>query len=163
MLDTVEIKTDRSGKFKSITSSDSRISVIAYSKEHHDHVKKIFNEVMGSTGVYILSGSDDEGNKIYIGEGDSVLKRVENARHKHFNEEWVDNILFINSKDFSKTYSKDEIRYIESVLIEEANSNDNLLVQNGNTGQNPSIGGIEKYELDLEVVRVMLFNYMCVN
>ncbi len=161
MLDTVEIKVDRRGNFKLITSSDSRISVISYGKEQHGKVMELFNELMSTSGVYILTGSDEDGNKIYIGEGDSASKRIENAKHRCFNEKWVENVLFINSKDFNKSFSKDETRYIESKFIEQARNNDDLLVQNKNAGQNPQLTKIQKYELNFEIARVLEFlNYI---
>lgn len=80
------------------------------------------------TGVYILFGTNDEGEPAaYIGEGDSVVKRLEN--HNAQKDFWED-VVIITSKDMNLT--KAHVRYLESELIKLAKSIGRVALSNGN-------------------------------
>lgn len=80
------------------------------------------------TGVYVLFGTNDEGDPAaYIGEGDSVVKRLDN--HNSQKEFWED-VVIITSKDMNLT--KAHVRYLESELIKLAKSVGRVSLINGN-------------------------------
>ena len=70
------------------------------------------------TGVYVLFGTNENGERAaYIGEGDNVIKRLEN--HNSRKDFWED-VVIITSKDMNLT--KAHVRYLESELITLAKS-----------------------------------------
>lgn len=82
------------------------------------------------TGVYILIGEDTEKfgqKKIYIGEGDTILTRL-NVHNKDIDKEfWEEAVLFV-SKDENLT--KSHARYLEAKLISLAFSSKRTTVTN---------------------------------
>lgn len=80
------------------------------------------------TGVYVLFGSGDDGEPAaYIGEGDNVVKRLEN--HNSKKDFWED-VVIITSKDMNLT--KAHVRYLESELITLAQNIGRVNLYNGN-------------------------------
>lgn len=80
------------------------------------------------TGVYVLFGTDDEGEPAaYIGEGDNVVKRLENH---NANKDFWEDVVIITSKDMNLT--KAHVRYLESELIKLAKSIGRVSLLNGN-------------------------------
>ena len=80
------------------------------------------------TGVYVLFGTDEEGEPAaYIGEGDSVVKRLDS--HNAQKDFWED-VVIITSKDMNLT--KAHVRYLESELIKLAKSIGRISLINGN-------------------------------
>ena len=68
------------------------------------------------TGVYMLIGPDDSDNskqRLYVGEGDSIIKRIKDD-HDAVKDFWTDAIILI-SKDENLT--KSHVRYLEAKLI----------------------------------------------
>src|SRR5699024_3387906 len=80
------------------------------------------------TGVYLLFGADDDGAPAaYIGEGDNVVKRLEN--HNSTKDFW-EYVVIITSKDMNLT--KAHVRYLESELITLAQNIGRVNLYNGN-------------------------------
>lgn len=80
------------------------------------------------TGVYVLFGTDEEGEPAaYIGEGDNVFKRLENH---NANKDFWEDVVIITSKDMNLT--KAHGRYLESELIKLAKSIGRVSLFNGN-------------------------------
>lgn len=80
------------------------------------------------TGVYILFGLDEGGEPAaYIGEGDNVVKRLENH---NANKDFWEDVVIITSKDMNLT--KAHVRYLESELIKLAKSIGRVILYNGN-------------------------------
>lgn len=80
------------------------------------------------TGVYVLFGTDDEGEAAaYIGEGDNVVRRLENH---NANKDFWEDVVIITSKDMNLT--KAHVRYLESELIKLARSIGRFSLLNGN-------------------------------
>lgn len=107
------------------------------------------------TGVYVLFGSDeDDEPAAYIGEGDNVVKRLEN--HNSTKDFWED-VVIITSKDMNLT--KAHVRYLESELISLAKIIGRVNLHNGNV---PS-GGASLPEADesdmkyfIEQIRILM-------
>lgn len=88
------------------------------------------------TGVYLIYGMDlnDLQPTIYIGEGDPVLQRLEaHDRNKDF---W-DHLILFTSKD--ENLNKAHIQYLESRLVEMAQSAKKCRLENGNSPALPAL------------------------
>lgn len=80
------------------------------------------------TGVYVLFGTNEEGEPAaYIGEGDNVVKRLENH---NANKDFWEDVVVITSKDMNLT--KAHVRYLESELIKLAKVIGRVSLLNGN-------------------------------
>lgn len=80
------------------------------------------------TGVYVLFGPDDDGEPAaYIGEGDNVVKRLENH---NANKDFWEDVVVVTSKDMNLT--KAHARYLESELIKLARTIGRVKLLNGN-------------------------------
>ena len=100
------------------------------------------------TGVYVLFGPGEDGRtRAYIGEGDSVVKRLE--RHHVHKDFWEDAVI-ITSKDMNLT--KAHARYLESALIGLAERIGRVDLDNGNA---PS-GGAALPEADESDMRYFI-------
>jgi hypothetical protein len=99
---------------------------------------------LGSTGVYLLFGKDDEGNdQVYIGEAETILKRLnQQLTSKDF---WNETIVFI-SKD--ENLNKAHIKYLENRLHEIAMSSNRYKVENSVTPTQSSISESDKAEME---------------
>lgn len=92
------------------------------------------------TGVYILLGPSDVGDiqKLYIGEGDPVLPRLDqHAAKKDF---WTSVIFFI-SKD--ENLNKAHIQYLESKLITLAREAQRCELDNNNSPELPTLSEMD--------------------
>ena len=91
------------------------------------------------TGVYILTGPDPEHDgrtAAYIGESDSVLKRL--GQHaKDDTKDWWSRAIIITSKDQNLT--KAHGRYLEARLIEIAQAAKRMRLINGNAASKVSL------------------------
>ena len=86
----------------------------------------IKRDELSSPGFYLLTGVDPESGDraIYIGEAENVANRLKDHGGKDF---WNSATVFV-SKDENLT--KAHIRYLEGVLIENANNNGSAVVMN---------------------------------
>ena len=101
------------------------------------------------TGVYVLFGSDEDGEPAaYIGEGDNVVKRLEN--HNSTKDFWED-VVIITSKDMNLT--KAHVRYVESELISLAKIIGRVNLHNGNV---PSGGAALPEADESEQIRILM-------
>ncbi len=83
------------------------------------------------TGVYVLIGKDETnpGQKmIYIGEGDTIINRLNSHNKDESKEFWEEAVIFV-SKDENLT--KAHVRYLEARLIALANEAKRASVSNG--------------------------------
>ena len=85
-------------------------AVCAPRTELGDLIKR---EELNRPGVYILSGTDSDTQEslLYIGEADSIVKRIKHHRNKEF---WVNIVVFVSKdENLTKAHSK----YLEGELI----------------------------------------------
>jgi hypothetical protein len=97
------------------------------------------------TGIYVLSGpSETTGrDRVYIGEGDPVLPRLDShAAKKDF---WTQGIVFI-SKD--SNLNKAHVQYLEARLCELAASAKRVEIENGNTPGRPTLSESDQAEME---------------
>lgn len=88
------------------------------------------------TGVYVLWGPGESGNlpRIYVGEGDPVLPRLDqHMRQKDF---WTRAIVF-TSKD--ENLNKAHVQYLEASLLNLAFEAKRAEIENTNMPQKPSL------------------------
>lgn len=99
---------------------------------------------LGSTGVYLLFGKDEEGKDlVYIGEAESILKRL----NQHLNQKdfWHETIVFI-SKD--ENLNKAHVKYLENRLHNIAHSAKRYKVENSIIPTQSSISESDRSEME---------------
>ena len=97
-----------------------------------------------STGVYLLFGKDDDGkDQVYIGEAESVLKRLN--QHLSQKDFWNEVIVFI-SKD--ENLNKAHIKYIENRLHDIALSSNRYKLDNSTIPTQSSISESDRAEME---------------
>lgn len=102
-------------------------------------------EELKKAGIYILIGPpDDEGlPRVYIGEGDPVLPRLEDHHSKK--DFWTQAVMFV-SKD--QTLNKAKIQHLESRLVEMAKAAKRCVLDNANNPDKPSLSEAEEAEAE---------------
>lgn len=123
-------------------------------------------EEVKRTGVYCLLGPDPENptrDKVYIGEGDNVFKRLTAHDVDESKEFWVRCAVVI-SKD--QNITKSHGRYIESRLIKLAQEADRATIHNGTAPPipplpEPDIADMEYFLSQMQLVLPVLgFNFL---
>lgn len=105
-------------------------------------------EEAARTGIYILFGTNDEGDATaYIGESDNVVKRLES--HNATKPFW-DDVVIITSKDLNLT--KAHARFLEAELIRIAKDVGRVHLDNGTA----PIGGAALPEADESDMRYFI-------
>ena len=107
---------------------------------------------LGSTGVYLLFGKDDEGkDQVYIGEAETILKRLnQQLTSKDF---WHETIVFV-SKD--ENLNKAHIKYLENRLHEIASTAKRYKVENSVTPTQSSISESDRAEMEEFIENIKL-------
>lgn len=109
-------------------------------------------EDLGSTGVYLLFGKDDEGkDQVYIGEAETILKRLN--QHLTSKDFWRETIVFI-SKD--ENLNKAHIKYLENRLHEIASSTNRYIIHNSVTPTQSSISESDRAEMEEYIENIKL-------
>ena len=107
-----------------------------------------------STGVYLLFGkNDNERDKVYIGEAESILKRLnQQLVQKDF---WYEAIVFI-SKD--ENLNKAHIKYLENRLHDIAKSANRYQVENSIIPTQSSISESDTAEMEefIEYIKLLV-------
>ena len=107
---------------------------------------------LGSTGVYLLFGKDDDGkDQVYIGEAESILKRLN--QHLTSKDFWRETIVFI-SKD--ENLNKAHIKYLENRLHEIATSTNRYKIHNSITPTQSSISESDRAEMEEYIENIKL-------
>lgn len=107
-----------------------------------------------STGVYLLFGKDDDGkDKVYIGEAESILKRLnQQLTQKDF---WNEAIIFI-SKD--ENLNKAHIKYLENRLHDIAKFANRYKIDNSIIPTQSSISESDRAEMEefIEYIKMLV-------
>ena len=117
---------------------------------HRDEVKR--------TGVYFLVGPDPDQpgrDRVYIGEGDNVMKRLA-AHDKDESKDFWTRVAVVISKDANIT--KSHGRYLESRIITLANQAGRASVANGTAPDMPPMPESDQADMEyfLEQVKIIL-------
>lgn len=97
------------------------------------------------TGVYVLWGPGESGQlpRIYVGEGDLVLQRLDqHARQKDF---WTQAAVF-TSKD--QNLNKAHVQYLEARLVALASEAKRAELDNGNVPQLPALSEADRADAE---------------
>lgn len=107
---------------------------------------------LGSTGVYLLFGKDEEGKDIvYIGEAEAILKRLnQQLNQKDF---WNETIVFV-SKD--ENLNKAHIKYLENRLHEIATAANRYKIENSIIPTQSSISESDRAEMEEFIENIKL-------
>lgn len=111
-------------------------------------------EDLTGTGVYLLFGKDDEGkDKVYIGEAESILKRLN--QHLTQKDFWHETIIFI-SKD--ENLNKAHIKYLENRLHNIAKLANRYMVDNSLIPTQSSISESDRAEMEeyIEYIKMLV-------
>jgi len=106
-------------------------------------------------GVYFLIGQDEESGepKVYFGEVENVSDRLHN--HLANRDFWSELILFV-SKDENLT--KSHVKYLESRLIQIANTTKRYIIDNYNRSQPASLPAADKDAMEKFLIYIKLLN-----
>lgn len=98
------------------------------------------------TGVYLLLGPQEkeEGEKIYIGEGDPIKPRLES--HFANKDFWNRAVFFVAG---SGQLNKAHVQFLEARLIERANNLKRLPLDNGNNPTEPTLSEADKADMEV--------------
>lgn len=94
-------------------------------------------------GVYLLFGEDETGSKLYIGESDSISRRI---REHDFKKDWWSIAVFITSS--SEPLNKSHTLYLESQLIQKARAVNKYLLDNGKDMKIPYLSEASTVHMD---------------
>lgn len=86
-------------------------------------------------GVYLLTGESEQGQVLYVGEGDDISRRIRDHDSK---KDWWSTAIFITSSP-ETPLNKSHILYIESQLIQKARSVNKYTLDNGKDMSLPSL------------------------
>jgi len=97
------------------------------------------------TGVYVLVGPGESAQRprVYIGEGDPILPRLNQHELK---KDWWTHAVCFTSKD--QNLNKAHIQYLESRLVELAAAAKRCDLDNGNTSQPPSLSEADRADAE---------------
>lgn len=104
-------------------------------------------------GVYVLWGPGEEGGlpRVYVGEGDAVLPRLEqHAKQKDF---WTHAVIF-TSKD--QNLNKAHVQYLEARLVAMAIEAKRAELDNGNVPQMPALSEADAADAEGFLVDLLL-------
>lgn len=109
------------------------------------------------TGVYVLVGPDEDSprERVYIGEGDEVFKRLKDHDNDPAKEFW-DRAVAITSRDFNLT--KAHGLYLESRIIRLAHEAGRAVVHNGTAPDTKSLPESDRADMEyfLEQLQLVL-------
>lgn len=97
----------------------------------------LVQEEVDRTGIYVLFGPDPDNsqkNRVYIGSGNSVSKRIEESVKEEKNEFWEKVYTFTTSDD---EISKGHAEYLEARIIDIARKAGNVTRSEKNTNPDP--------------------------
>ena len=106
-------------------------------------------EEVKHSGLYILTGPDPESDgstRVYIGEGETLKERL---YHHERNKEFWDSFYGVVSKNKNSELTKTNIRYLESLSINRADTVNRAILDNRTKPDQPVIQEIEKIQMDV--------------
>lgn len=107
----------------------------------------------GRTGVYVLTGPPDEEDqpRIYIGEGDPILPRLE--AHNAAKDFWTLLIAFTSKDD---SLNKAHVQYLESRLVALAQEAKRCVIDNAQIPQRPTLANPDQAATEAFLDEVLL-------
>lgn len=97
------------------------------------------------TGVYFLIGRDEEqGDSVYIGEAEGILKRINQHISKDTWQDWTECVVFVSKDD---ELNKAQVKYLESSLYELASKAGRCRLENMNHPTKSSLSEADEAEM----------------
>ena len=157
MIDKITIEYKRNNDWKRISSSDNRLEVVKVARKHWEIFCENHKFMVVEPSIYIIMGENEEGINYYVGEANKLNERLNN-NHNQFNANWAQEVFFIKSKDNQDKLNKNELPFLESMLIKKLRmiSKDNV-VHNKNENNNIPVNSIQKDKLNNELIRIYDF------
>ena len=111
------------------------------------------HEILGRTGVYILWGLGDSGEKplAYIGHSDELSSRL--SQHQANKEFWTSAVAF-TSKD--RNLNKAHVQYLESVLVSLAKEANRCRLDNDVSPNKPQLAEADEADANLYLDDMLL-------
>ena len=104
-----------------------------------ESVDELVSQSVDKYGVYLLLSSD----RVYVGQSSDLEKRV---KQHVIGKLWWERVVLLTTKDDS--FTRTDIDYMESVLIQKAESAKSLDSDNKNKGNAPKVDKFRKVALD---------------
>ena len=107
---------------------------------------------LGRPGVYVLAGSDEDGeSRLYIGEADVLRsRRRSHAGHRDF---WT---WFVAFAAADESLNKAHVRYLESRLLELAKTANQWVVENSAAPNQPPMSEADRADADWFLAEMLL-------
>ncbi len=128
----------RSMKIAEITSRTVSAVLIPRSKLSEAGLRNELDNV----GVYLLFGSEESKQKVYIGEAENCLIRLK--QHNKVKDFWTHAVVCISKTQF---FTKTHIKFLEWLCFETASKAKRYILENGNVPSKPHVS--EPVEADL--------------
>ncbi|MFK7802911.1 MAG: GIY-YIG nuclease family protein [Anaerolineae bacterium] len=128
----------RSLKIAEITSRTVSAILIPRSKLDEAAARDELNNV----GVYLLFGSQELKNQVYIGEAENCLTRLK--QHNRSKDFWTHAIAFVSKTQY---FTKTHIKFLEWLCCNTATKANRYSLENGNSPSKPHVS--EPVEADL--------------
>jgi hypothetical protein len=133
---TISVPSGNPDKLRIIEKTNRLSQALVFNRSELSELAKTRKE-LEYTGVYMLvNNSGDSLPEIYVGEGESVLKRLRSHSNNIKKDFWEWAIVFINRDN---SLHKSHIQFIEAELIERATSNKRCKLHNDKLQNKPSI------------------------
>lgn len=115
----------------------------------HTMIFKADREELNKAGVYFLIGKDEDDitDKIYIGEAEDVLSRINQhiaAKDKEW-QDWTHCVMFVSNSD---ALNKAKIKYLEHSLYTQAKSVGRCTITNCNTPTKSALSESDESEME---------------
>lgn len=114
-------------------------------------VDALKREESSYTGVYILLGDKDEEPLAYIGEGESIAKRIK--QHDSKKDWWTKAVLITST---ANNLNKAHVRYMEARLIQEGIKAGNTKLDNGTSPPLPSLSEASMANMEEFIRRLLM-------
>jgi hypothetical protein len=101
---------------------------------------------LGQTGVYLLLGprEDGEGDKLYVGEGDPIIPRLQD--HQAKKDFWTRAVCFVATPG---QLNKAHVQFLEARLIRLAKAAKRLPLDNANQPMEPSLSEADRADMQV--------------
>ena len=100
-------------------------------------------EAASYTGIYILLGEDESGQRAYIGEGENIANRL---RSHDANKDWWDQAILVTST--GNNLHKAHVQYLESRLVQQALIAASTHLDNGNNPRPPTLSEADQANME---------------
>ena len=133
---TISVPSGNPDKLRIIEKTNRLSQALVFNRSELSELAKTRKE-LEYTGVYMLvNSSGDSLPEIYVGEGESVLKRLKSHSTDPKKDFWESAVVFVNRDN---SLHKGHIQHVEASLVERATSNKRCFLKNDTAPKKPSL------------------------